>query len=175
MAPNPAHIALARLAGHVPELTLITQNVDGLHQRAGSAAVIEFHGNLFHDKCAACGVRVSAADAQQGDPPPRCARCDDVMTPGVVLFGEAIPGPALAGAERAAMRCEVFLVIGTSSQVYPAAGLADTARHAGATIVEINPEATALSNAADHVLRGRAGQLMPALVDALNRTRRAPA
>lgn len=167
VAPNPGHEAIAALADRVSRLTLVTQNVDGLHQRAGSVDVIEFHGNLFEDKCAGCEVREPAVPSEHGDPPPRCELCGEVRTPGVVLFGEEIPASVLERAQLAATDCDVFLVVGTSSWVYPAAGLADTARGFGATIIEINTEATPLSETADHVLRGPSGQILPALLDAL--------
>ena len=167
--PNAGHKAIAALADRVPRFTLVTQNVDGLHQRAGSADVIEFHGNLFEDKCASCDLREPAEPSDHGDAPPRCESSGEVMTPGVVLFGEEIPKRVLEQSQLAATDCDVFLVVGTSSWVYPAAGLADTARGFGATIVEINTEATPLSETADHVLRGPSGEIMPALLDALER------
>lgn len=165
--PNRGHDALAVLARRVPRLTLITQNVDGLHQRAGSDPVIEFHGSLFSDKCTACTIRTPAHDAVAGDSPPACTTCGGVMTPGVVLFGEMIPPEVMLAAEQAATECDVFLVVGTSAQVYPAAGLASTARGFGARIIEINPEATPISAGADYVLRGRSGDVLPALLAAL--------
>ncbi|MEO1594298.1 MAG: NAD-dependent deacylase [Pseudomonadota bacterium] len=167
VAPNPGHYALATLADRLRKLTLVTQNVDGLHQRAGSRDVIEFHGNLFSDKCVPCETREPAHEAAAGDPPPTCGRCGRVMTPGVVLFGEMIPGDAMQASELAATTCDMFLVVGTSAQVYPAAGLAGTARAHGAGIIEINPEATPLSAGADHVLRGPSGEVLPALLAAL--------
>ncbi|MEL6449256.1 MAG: NAD-dependent deacylase [Pseudomonadota bacterium] len=167
VAPNPGHDALVALAEHVDKLTLVTQNVDGLHQRAGSRDVIEFHGNLFSDKCAHCDTREPAHNGAAGDPPPICGQCGRVMTPGVVLFGEMIPSAAMQASEVAATTCDLFLVVGTSAQVYPAAGLVGTARAYGAGIIEINPEATPLSAGADHVLRGPSGEVLPALLEAL--------
>lgn len=169
VAPNAGHDAIAALAGSVPRFSLVTQNVDGLHQRAGSVDVIEFHGNLFEDKCAGCEVRLPAAPGEQGDPPPRCDLCGEVMTPGVVLFGEEIPASVLEQSQLAATGCDVFLVVGTSSWVYPAAGLADAARGFGATIVEVNTEQTPLSETADYVLRGPSGDIMPALLGVVQR------
>ena len=123
--PNAGHIALAQLAQRVPRLTLVTQNVDGLHQRAGSADVVEFHGNLFENRCFAEGCLVDVtADAMV----PTCPGCGALVRPGVVWFGEAIPGQALDASFAAATDCDVFLSVGTSSLVYPAAGLADVAR-----------------------------------------------
>jgi NAD-dependent deacetylase len=165
-APNAGHAALADLARLVP-LTLITQNVDGLHARAGSEP-IEFHGNLLVDRCERdCGYEREATPASDSESGPRCLRCGARLRPGVVWFGEPIPPAALVRAEAAAAECDVFLSIGTSSLVYPAAGLAASARQSGAAIVEVNLAATPLSPHADHVLRGPAAAVLPALVDAV--------
>jgi len=158
--PNPGHRALARLAELVPRFTLITQNVDGLHQRAGSADVIEFHGNIFVDRCFSEGCIV---EHDQEAAVPACPRCGANLRPGVVWFGEAIPERALDESFAAAADCDVFLSIGTSSLVYPAAGLADLAREHGATVVEINPEPTATR--CDFVIAGNAGVALPELVE----------
>jgi len=171
-APNAGHLALVELASLVPRLSLITQNVDGLHQRAGSREVVEFHGNLFANRCRR---RAHVVDVAADDPrePPTCPTCGSPVRPGVVWFGEAIPQVALDAAMAAAQACEVFLSIGTSAQVYPAAGLAAVARRAGATVVEINPDATPLTTSVDHVLQGASGIVLPQLVAAL-RVARAP-
>ena len=164
--PNPGHFALAELARRVPRFTLVTQNVDGLHQRAGSTGVLEYHGNILRDRC--CVEQVIAdrsEDSRHGLP--HCAACGGLLRPDVVWFGEAIPrGPMLAAAD-AAESCDVFLSIGTSSLVYPAAGLAESALRAGATVIEVNPERTDLSRAADVVLPGPSGELLPRLLEQL--------
>jgi NAD-dependent deacetylase len=163
--PNPAHLALAALADLVPKLTLVTQNVDGLHQRAGSAGVIEFHGNLFDDRCFRDGrLETDLKEAAV----PRCSDCDEPLRPGVVWFGEAIPEAALEQSFAAARECDVFLSIGTSSLVFPAAGLIDLARDAGATTVEINPNPTSASAGLDFMLQGNAGLIIPKLVISLS-------
>lgn len=161
--PNPGHLALARLADLVPKLTLVTQNVDGLHQRAGSAEVIEFHGNLFDDRCFVEGCIVESGTE---DSVPTCPGCGAQVRPGVVWFGEAIPERALQGSFSAAAQCDVFLSIGTSSLVYPAAGLAEIAVKAGATVVEINPNPTGLAALFDHAIAAEAGTALPALLEA---------
>jgi NAD-dependent deacetylase len=165
--PNPGHFALAQLAGRVPRFTLVTQNVDGLHQRAGSTGVLEYHGNILRDRC--CAEQIIAdrsEDSRHGLP--RCAACGGLLRPDVVWFGEAIPrGPMLAAAEAAA-NCDVFLSIGTSSLVYPAASLAQSALRAGATVIEINPTRTDLSPAADVVLAGPSGEILPRLLAELH-------
>jgi NAD-dependent deacetylase len=169
-APNPGHHALAALESLVPEFTLITQNVDGLHARAGSRRVLEFHGNLFENRCfAGCG-----ATAQVPRPcpePSRCLHCGAWLRPGVVWFGEAIPVEALQAARAAVDRCEVLLVIGTSALVQPAASLALRADAVGAMVAEINVSPTGLDGLAQFRLAGPSGELLPRLVAAV-RTRR---
>jgi NAD-dependent protein deacetylase/lipoamidase len=165
--PNAGHYALARLAGLVPRLTLVTQNVDGLHQRAGSAAVIEYHGNILRDRCPTEGVERERAPLSVSGLP-ECGRCGELLRPDVVWFGETIPMHALMQADVAAAECDVFLSIGTSAVVYPAAGLAERALRSGAKIVEVNTEATELTPLADAVLRGPSGVLLPQLLAQLS-------
>jgi NAD-dependent deacetylase len=161
--PNAGHHALATLVHRVPRLTLVTQNVDGLHQRAGSTGVIEYHGNILRDRCTVEQVVVERSrDASGGLP--RCLGCGGLLRPDVVWFGEMIPREALLSAEAAAEDCDVFLSIGTSSLVYPAAGLARAALRRGATVIEINPGPTDLSPRANLVLRGPSGVLLPAVL-----------
>jgi len=159
--PNPAHQALVELETRAPDFTLITQNVDGLHQTAGSRAVIELHGNIRRTRCSQEGVIIE----EYGDGrPPRCHRCGDFLRPDVVWFGEMLPPGALEEASEAARGCDLFLSIGTSSLVYPAAGIPYEALENGATVVEINPSETPLTPRANFVLRGRAGEVLPELL-----------
>jgi NAD-dependent deacetylase len=164
--PNAGHKALVDLAEQVGEFTLVTQNVDGLHQRAGSQNVIEFHGSLFDDRCFVEGCVVTDT-VDVSVEVPTCPACGGNLRPGVVWFGEAIPDNALQDSMTAASSCDLFLSIGTSSLVWPAAGLAETARAAGSTIVEVNPDTTPLSNASDFRLNGNAGSVLPELVQRL--------
>lgn len=164
--PNPGHLALVEMERHAPRLTLITQNVDGLHQRAGSRNVIELHGNLARAKCFEEDV-VVAGWSDTGQAPPRCPRCGGMLRPDVVWFGEVLPEAALRAAIQASRECNVFLCIGTSAVVHPAAALPGEARAHGATVVEINPADTPVTDLADFVLRGPSGQLLPALVRAV--------
>jgi NAD-dependent deacetylase len=166
--PNAGHVALADLAHRVP-LSLVTQNVDDLHERAGSAVDAHVHGSLFALRCFACGRAHDNAlddyvDGQQQVAPMRCTACGDAIRPGVVWFGEALPDDAWDAATDAATRCALMLVVGTSGLVYPAAGLPALARRHSATVVEINPEPTALSAEADHVWRSTAALALPQLL-----------
>lgn len=165
VAPNPGHLALAKLADLVPRLTLVTQNVDNLHQRAGSRDVIEFHGNIFEDRCFADGSVQTGDDSLDV---PVCPHCGGHLRPGVVWFGEAIPERALDESCAAAADCDVFLSVGTSSLVYPAAGLADLARASGATVAEINPNPTTSAVSFDFAIAGNSGVVLPELVDSLS-------
>jgi NAD-dependent deacetylase len=164
--PNAGHLALAELARRVPGLTLVTQNVDGLHQRAGSQGVLEYHGNILRDRCTVEQIVAERSeDTRTGLP--RCAACGGLLRPDVVWFGEAIPAGPMTLAAAAAEDCDVFLSVGTSSLVYPAAGLAEVALRRRATVVEINPNETDLSPHSHLVLRGPSGQILPALLQAL--------
>lgn len=163
--PNAAHSALAELEQIFPRFSLISQNVDGLHQAAGSKNMIEFHGNIMRTICSAEGCVVEEYDA--GESPPPCPRCGAYLRPDVVWFGEQIDKDALAAAIAYAGACDVFFAIGTSAQVQPAAGLADLAMQSGACMIEINPQQTPLSDRASYALRGNAARLLPALVRAL--------
>lgn len=165
--PNPAHYALASLASLVPRLTLITQNVDGLHQRAGSQNVIEFHGNLFDDQCFDVACPETDVDVAPRPGVPKCPRCGGPLRPGVVWFGEAIPPRALELSAAAVADCDVFFSIGTSALVWPAAGLAEEAQHRGAWLVELNPDETPQSAMTDFWLHGKAGEILPELVNCL--------
>ena len=165
--PNPGHTALVELAQRFPEFTLVTQNVDGLHARAGSRDVVELHGNISTTLCFDEGTPVSDF-TDDGKTPPRCPSCGALLRPGVVWFGESLPRAALARAERAAETAQVVLSIGTSSLVQPAAGLPLLAKRRGALLIEINPSPTPLTPHTDVVLSGPAGQLLPQLLRALD-------
>ncbi|MFK8015346.1 MAG: NAD-dependent deacetylase [Gammaproteobacteria bacterium] len=164
VSPNAGHDALTRWQRE-RDVTIITQNVDGLQQRAGGT-VTEFHGNLFVDLCFEEHRVLSATEQHPGEPP-RCVHCDAYVRPGVVWFGENIPTHAMREAEHAVDHCDIFVSVGTSSLVYPAAGFAEAALRRGARFIEINPEETPLSSLADHRLAEPAQIALPALVDAL--------
>lgn len=160
--PNPGHYALAALERRVPEFNLVTQNVDGLHKRAGSRTIIELHGSLLHARCLSAGhIFAWSANA---DLPLRCPQCGGLARPDVVWFGESLPAPAIQAALEAVQSCQVCLVIGTSGLVHPAASLPHLARQHRARLVEINPDHTPLSPHADDVLTGPAGVILPELL-----------
>lgn len=164
--PNAGHLALAQLEARAEQFTLITQNVDGLHARAGSQNIIELHGNLTRTKCFEC-ERYTETWVDDGNVPPHCESCGGLLRPDVVWFGENLSPNALNTAFTAAHNCEVFFSIGTSSLVEPAASLPWDALRAGAVVVEVNPNPTPLSEAATYALNGAAGQVLPELVRAL--------
>jgi NAD-dependent deacetylase len=162
--PNAAHRALAAWSRRFPAFTLITQNVDGLHERAGTSNVIRFHGSIWEMRCSSCETP-PWRDEQVPLPsvPPACAACGALARPHVVWFGEPIDPAVLAACSRA-LACDVFLVVGTSSVVYPAAGLVYEAAERGAFTVEINPEATSASDAVDLSIHAAAEAVLPALL-----------
>jgi NAD-dependent deacetylase len=157
--PNMGHETLAKMEQHSRAFTLVTQNVDNLHRRAGSQNVIELHGNIQRNKCRQCG---SPMDQVEIDPDniPRCS-CGGQIRPDVVWFGELLPEEDLITATKMAEKSALFLLIGTSALVYPAADLPLIAKNNGAYLVEINPEPTALTPYADEVLRGKSGEILP--------------
>ncbi len=164
VSPNPGHLALAAMERFVPTVTVITQNVDGLHQRAGSTRVIELHGNIGRVKCSLEGTVVETWD-EISTPPPLCPHCHAFLRPDVVWFGELLPEQAMREAMKATANCDVFFSIGTSGLVYPAASLVDFARGSGATVVVINPDEEAQASSSFYRLSGHAGQVLPALVE----------
>lgn len=157
--PNPAHRAIADWQGRFADLTLVTQNVDGLHQRAGSRNVVELHGNIWRARCVIC--RESHEIPLEGARPEACGDCGNELRPDVVLFGEMLPPGVFEFAAARASRCELCLVIGTSGLVYPAASLPEMAKAAGAFVCEINPEPTDLMW--DEAIKGKAGEVLPLL------------
>jgi NAD-dependent deacetylase len=159
--PNAGHVAIAKLEKMFgASFTLATQNVDRLHQRAGSIRVLEVHGNIHENRCNGCHV-------VRSDDELTCPSCSGSMRPNVVWFGEDLPEDVFAAAEEAARTCDVMLVIGTSADVWPAAGLPYTAKMAGAQIVEINPNQTSLTPHVHHVLSGTSAVILPQILEAM--------
>lgn len=162
--PNAGHLALVELEKRVESFTLVTQNIDGLHQAAGSRNVVELHGNIRRVKCAGEDRVVEQWD-ETGDLPPRCSACGDYLRPDVVWFGEILPEEGLRQAWQVAEQCDLFLSIGTSNLVEPAASLPWIAHQHGATVLVINPTADGQRHGARiHHLQGRSGDLLPVLV-----------
>ncbi len=164
--PNPAHEVLARWQERFPTYTLVTQNVDALHEDAGARCVLHLHGSIWTVRCTGCGCERLERTVPLPEVPPRCPACGGLERPGVVWFGEVLPEDVLRAATRAAAKADALVVVGTAAVVYPAAGLVQTASAAGAVVIEVNPEASALAHLADVELRGPAGRLLPQL-DAL--------
>ena len=160
--PNAGHRALVELARRVKQFTLITQNVDGLHRRAGSEAVC-VHGDIWTLRCTGCGREHQDPRVPLPELPPRCS-CGAMERPGVVWFGEALPDGVWEQAQEAVRRAEVFLVIGTSAVVYPAAGLVHLAKASGAAVVEINVAETPVTNRVDIAWRAPAAEALPQLL-----------
>ena len=164
--PNAAHDVLARWQDRYAAYTLVTQNVDGLHEEAGARHVLHVHGSIWTVRCTRCGRERHEPAAPLPEVPPHCPACGAMERPGVVWFGEMLPEAVLDAASQAAARADAMVVVGTSAVVYPAAGLVQIAASAGAAVIEVNPEASALAHLADVELRGPAGELLPRL-DAL--------
>jgi NAD-dependent deacetylase len=158
--PNPGHRWLASLESET-EFTLITQNVDGLHQQAGSKGVLELHGNIWRVRCTICRHRWEDSDVPLVKLPPECPACGSIGRPDVVWFGESLPADIYEQAVRRSRAAGTFVLVGTSAQVYPAAGLALVAKEAGAKLVEINTEPTPLSEIMDACYRGKASEMLP--------------
>jgi NAD-dependent protein deacetylase/lipoamidase len=163
--PNPGHRALVKLERDVAELTLVTQNVDGLHSKAGSRNVQELHGSLWRLRCTSCPYKAEDLRTPLPELPPRCS-CGGLLRPDVVWFGEVLPQEPFTRSIEAMSRSQVLLVVGTSALVYPAASLPMLAKQAGARVVEVNKEETPLSRLADLTLLGPSATLLPALTGA---------
>jgi NAD-dependent deacetylase len=168
--PNPAHLALVEMQDLFLRFHLITQNVDGLHQRAGSRNAIELHGNITRTKCSEEGTIVLTWK-DTGDVPPKCSVCGGLLRPDVVWFEEPMPESEMRQAMTASTHCDFFFSIGTSTVVYPAAALPLEAVQSGATVVEINPQPTPFTARASFALAGAAGVVLPVLVEALKALR----
>ena len=161
--PNAAHLTIAEMQNHFKDVTVVTQNVDNLHRRAGSKKIFELHGNIEKNYCINCKKDFNEElDFSSGVP--KCD-CGCLIRPGVVWFGEFLPEDQYLGGEKAAMNAEVFFVVGTSAVVYPAAGLVYTAKASGATIVEINIEETEISSSVNYSYFGKAGEILPKIFE----------
>lgn len=169
--PNPAHITIAEIQNHFKDVTVVTQNVDNLHRRAGSKKIFELHGNIEKNYCINCKKDFISTDpANDGEEldfssgVPKC-ECGGLIRPGVVWFGELLPEDQFLGGEKAAMNADVFFVVGTSAVVFPAAGLVYTAKASGAVIVEVNLEETEISPSVNYSYFGKAGEILPKIFE----------
>ena len=175
-APNPGHDAFVRLERTGRLLAIVTQNIDGLHQRAGSSPelVIELHGTLHEVQCLACGGRAPMSEAldrvDAGEDDPACRRCGGILKSATISFGQSLVPEVLAAAVAAAQECDLFLAVGSSLSVQPAAGLTSVAHRAGARVVIVNAQPTPYDELADAVLRAPISTVLPTLVGDLTRT-----
>jgi NAD-dependent deacetylase len=163
--PNPAHHAIARLERAFDSFVLVTQNVDGLHERAGSKAPVELHGNIWRARCTREQRTFDLTENPLPELPPHCELCGALLRPDVVWFGEPLPSEAYDKADQAASTCDAMLVVGTSAMVRPAASLPLVAKHNCALVVEVNVSLTPISALIDHTLSGKAGEVLPELVE----------
>jgi NAD-dependent deacetylase len=174
--PNPGHDAVAELEQLVPQVVVLTQNVDGLHARAGSTDIVELHGRLGRFKCFAnCQGAPTYVDIatvpHDDDHAPDCPHCDSKLRPDIVWFGEILPSDALQRAYDLSASCDVMIVVGTSGVVQPAASLPTLARRAGAVVIEVNPEPSLITRDANIFLQGKSGEMLPQLVAAIRERR----
>lgn len=163
LKPNAGHEAIARWQDRFEDFCLVTQNIDGLHQAAGSREVIELHGSIWRARCVRCGSRQDVRESMFDSGTPSCFECAEALRPDVVLFGEMLPVGAFEAAAARAKSCDLCFVVGTSAVVYPAASIPEVASIAGAYVVEVNPERTPLSDLCDEVIMGKAGEILPLL------------
>ena len=168
-SPNPGHITLAKWEKTFPSFTVITQNIDGFHQKAGSINVLELHGNIWKTRCTKEGTLCENKEVPIKQIPPECPECGALLRPHVVWFGESLDFSILTKAFQTSSQCDVMFVIGTSAVVQPAASLPFSAADAGAKVVEINPEPTPLSSAVNFSFRGKSGEILPIIDADLNK------
>jgi NAD-dependent deacetylase len=164
LSPNPGHEALVKLERRIPHFTLITQNIDGLHEKAGSRNVLELHGSIWHVRCPGCGAVTE--DRSMLPPMPRCAGCGQLLRPHVVWFGESLDPAILTQAYDAVQRTDVMMIVGTSGTVEPAASMGMLARKKGAWLAEINLEATPYTSFYDASILGKSGEILPLICEA---------
>ncbi len=161
--PNPSHFAIARMERDKEDFLLITQNVDGLHRRAGSRKLVEFHGSIWEVRCVGCGFSEEVMEDFE-ELPPRCRACGGLLRPGVVWFGESIPSEALTRSYDMLDRCDLLIVAGTSGYVQPAASFASYVKRRGGSVIEVNVEETPNSSIVDFFLKGKSGEILPELI-----------
>jgi NAD-dependent deacetylase len=167
--PNAGHKTIAEFEKHFAEVTVVTQNVDNLHKRAGSNNILEVHGNIERNFCMDCKTFYGLEDFMETNEPPKCEKCGGMIRPDVVWFGEMLPQDVFAEAERKAREADICFIVGTSALVYPAAYIPISAKEAGATLVEIDIEPTNISNQVDYSIYGKSGEVLPKIFELLLR------
>ncbi len=165
--PNAGHKTIADLEKHFDEVTVVTQNVDNLHKRAGSTNILELHGNIERNYCMDCKTFYGVENFLEADEVPKCEKCGGMIRPDVVWFGEMLPQAIFAEAERKATESDICFIVGTSAVVYPAAYIPISAKNAGATLIEINIEPTEITRLADYSIKGKAGEILPEIFNIL--------
>jgi NAD-dependent deacetylase len=166
--PNPGHLTIAALEKYY-DVTVVTQNIDNLHGRAGSTKIFELHGNIERNFCVVCGTFYNLPDLEIKNTAPKCKHCGGLVRPDVVWFGETLPQDQYSGGEKAAAWSDICFVVGTSAVVYPAAYIPMHAKHGGAYVVEINIEPTELSKSADYSIYGKSGEILPKLLEEIKK------
>ncbi|MCK5455702.1 MAG: NAD-dependent deacylase [Melioribacteraceae bacterium] len=166
--PNPGHITIAEFEKYYDMVTVVTQNVDNLHRRAGSSSILELHGNIERNFCIDCKTFYGVEKFLESEEAPKCEKCGGMIRPDVVWFGEMLPQDIFAEAERKAAESDICFIVGTSAVVYPAAYIPISAKEAGATLVEINLEPTNISNQVDYSLIGKAGEVLPKIFELID-------
>lgn len=165
--PNPAHKIIADMERYYPEFLLITQNVDGLHRKAGNERIVEIHGSIWRVRCVTEHNEHYLYDNPLGDIPPKC-ECGNLLRPAVVWFGESLPLEGITTATESIQNCEVLMTVGTSGVVYPVASFPMLAKSSGATVIDVNMDVTPITSIADHSLRGKAGEALPKLWETIS-------
>lgn len=162
--PNPGHYAIAEFEKYFTRVTVVTQNVDGLHARAGSKEIYEVHGNIERNYCIQCKTFYDSPEIKESEKTPKCDKCGGLIRPDVVWFGESLPMDIFTAGETAAAKSDICFVVGTSAVVYPAAYIPLSAKQAGSYIVEINLDSTEISGTVDLAIQGKAGEVLPEIL-----------
>ncbi|MCF6269505.1 MAG: NAD-dependent deacylase [Melioribacteraceae bacterium] len=159
--PNAGHKTIADFEKHFDEVTVVTQNVDNLHKRAGSSSILELHGNIERNYCMDCKTFYGVEKFLESEEVPKCEKCGGMIRPDVVWFGEVLPQDIFAEAERKAAESDICFIVGTSAVVYPAAYIPIAAKRGGSVLVEINIEPTEITNQTDYSIKGKSGEVLP--------------
>ncbi|MFA8342599.1 MAG: NAD-dependent deacetylase [Rhodothermaceae bacterium] len=162
--PNPGHHAIAEFEKYFDKVTVVTQNVDGLHARAGSNEIYELHGNIERNFCVDCKTFYDSPEIKKSEKTPKCEKCGGLVRPDVVWFGEALPMDIFSKGEKAAEKSDICFIVGTSAVVYPAAHIPISAKRAGSYLVEINLDSTEISGSVNLSIKGKSGEILPEIM-----------